>query len=183
MEPRSAPSCGSRSSSKTRRKCVRLRTRVSAAPGCGRSPWCARHSASRARGGVRAHVEGSGSPSENCAREESAPVSTLPAGSRRVGGRGKRDSLTCVPTVFGVPTVQLGMDGRTHRVGDDGQALCHTPLDYSQPAQQRWISGCTVCDRVVVGLPGPRSARSAGGWLLPAAAGLVVALLLWRLLG
>ena len=35
VEPRSAPSCGSRSSSKTRRRCVRPRTRVSAGPICG----------------------------------------------------------------------------------------------------------------------------------------------------
>ena len=32
-------------------------------------------------------------------------------------------------------TVQMGSDGRTHRVGPDGQALCRTPLVDAEPAE------------------------------------------------
>jgi hypothetical protein len=39
-----------------------------------------------------------------------------------------------------------GVDGRTHRLGPDGLALCRTQIDNSRPPEQRVISGCSVCD-------------------------------------
>jgi hypothetical protein len=39
-----------------------------------------------------------------------------------------------------------GVDGRTHRLGPDGQALCHTQIDNSREPVERWVSGCMVCD-------------------------------------
>ena len=39
-----------------------------------------------------------------------------------------------------------GVDGRTHRLGPDGLALCKTPIDNSRPPQAQMISGCSVCD-------------------------------------
>ena len=62
-----------------------------------------------------------------------------------------------------------GVDGRTHRVGANGQTLCRTMIDYSRPPEQRWISGCEVCDIVRTGTP------AAGGG---SGRGLVLALAL-----
>jgi hypothetical protein len=39
-----------------------------------------------------------------------------------------------------------GVDGRTHRLGPDGLALCKTPIDNARPPEQRAVSGCSVCD-------------------------------------
>jgi hypothetical protein len=39
-----------------------------------------------------------------------------------------------------------GVDGRTHRLGPDGMALCRTPIDNSRPPEARAVSGCAVCD-------------------------------------
>ena len=44
--------------------------------------------------------------------------------------------------------VHWGVDGRTHRVGFNGQTLCQTMIDYSRPPEERAISGCSVCDIV-----------------------------------
>ena len=44
--------------------------------------------------------------------------------------------------------VHWGVDGRTHRVGANGQTLCRTMIDYSRPPEQRVFSGCEVCDIV-----------------------------------
>ena len=63
-----------------------------------------------------------------------------------------------------------------------GQALCRTPLDYSEPPQERWISGCTVCDRVLPGMPRPQGGRSIQNWLLPLVL-VVVMILMWRAIG
>jgi hypothetical protein len=39
-----------------------------------------------------------------------------------------------------------GVDGRTHRLGPDGLALCRTQLDNARPPEDRAVSGCSVCD-------------------------------------
>ena len=39
-----------------------------------------------------------------------------------------------------------GVDGRTHRLGPDGMALCRTQIDNSRPPADRAVSGCGVCD-------------------------------------
>ena len=39
-----------------------------------------------------------------------------------------------------------GVDGRTHRLGPDGQALCRTQIDNSRDPVERRVSGCAVCD-------------------------------------
>jgi hypothetical protein len=45
-----------------------------------------------------------------------------------------------------MPLLFWGVDGRTHRLGPDGQALCHTQIDNSREPVERWVSGCAVCD-------------------------------------
>ena len=44
------------------------------------------------------------------------------------------------------PQLFWGVDGRTHRLGPDGMALCKTPIDNSRPPEPRAVSGCSVCD-------------------------------------
>jgi len=44
------------------------------------------------------------------------------------------------------PQLFWGVDGRTHRLGPDGMALCKTPIDNSRPPEARAVSGCSVCD-------------------------------------
>ncbi len=39
-----------------------------------------------------------------------------------------------------------GVDGRTHRLGPDGLALCKTPIDNARPPEAKAVSGCSVCD-------------------------------------
>jgi hypothetical protein len=43
-------------------------------------------------------------------------------------------------------TLFWGVDGRTHRLGPDGLALCRTQLDNSREPEERVVSGCQVCD-------------------------------------
>jgi hypothetical protein len=45
-----------------------------------------------------------------------------------------------------MPELFWGVDGRTHRLGPDGQALCRTQIDNSRDPVQRAVSGCSVCD-------------------------------------
>jgi hypothetical protein len=45
-----------------------------------------------------------------------------------------------------LPLLFWGVDGRTHRLGPDGQALCRTQIDNSREPVERWVSGCAVCD-------------------------------------
>jgi hypothetical protein len=45
-----------------------------------------------------------------------------------------------------MPQLFWGVDGRTHRLGPGGQALCHTQIDNSRDPVEQWVSGCTVCD-------------------------------------
>jgi hypothetical protein len=45
-----------------------------------------------------------------------------------------------------MPPLFWGVDGRTHRLGPDGQALCHTQIDNSREPVEQWVSGCAVCD-------------------------------------
>jgi hypothetical protein len=47
-----------------------------------------------------------------------------------------------------VPQLFWGVDGRTHRLGPDGLALCRTKIDNSRPPEARMVSGCSVCDLV-----------------------------------
>jgi hypothetical protein len=77
-----------------------------------------------------------------------------------------------------------GVDGRTHRLGPDGLALCRTQIDNSRPPEERVVSGCSVCDIVLRGtiLNRPGMAPSAGRWLLPVAFAGLAMLLLWALL-
>src|SRR5262245_26350608 len=45
-----------------------------------------------------------------------------------------------------LPLLFWGVDGRTHRLGPDGQALCRTQIDNSREPVERRVSGCAVCD-------------------------------------
>src|SRR4051794_13043039 len=45
-----------------------------------------------------------------------------------------------------MPLLFWGVDGHTHRLGPDGQALCRTRIDNSRQPEQRQVSGCPVCD-------------------------------------
>jgi hypothetical protein len=45
-----------------------------------------------------------------------------------------------------MPELFWGVDGRTHRLGPDGMALCKTPIDNSRPPELKVVSGCSVCD-------------------------------------
>lgn len=71
--------------------------------------------------------------------------------------------------------VHWGVDGRTHRVGVNGQTLCRTMLDYSRPPEDRFLSGCEVCDIVRLDV----DAADRGG----SNRGLVIALVIALLIG
>jgi hypothetical protein len=103
-----------------------------------------------------------------------------------------------------MPQLFWGVDGRTHRLGPDGQALCHTRIDNSRDPVERVVSGCAVCDirlrdrDVVHGFRqraadqaaaagyGPDAMRrpglGGGSRLLPIALVGLAVLLLWTLL-
>ena len=60
------------------------------------------------------------------------------------------------------PQLFWGVDGRNHRLGPDGMALCKTPIDNSRPPEPRAVSGCSVCGSCC----GPRiwaHTRASGG--------------------
>jgi hypothetical protein len=75
--------------------------------------------------------------------------------------------------------VHWGVDGRTHRVGDNGQTLCRTMIDYSRPPVERVFSGCEVCDIVRAGSDGPGTRSTGRGFVLALAAAGVLSLLVW----
>jgi hypothetical protein len=103
-----------------------------------------------------------------------------------------------------MPQLYWGVDGRTHRLGPDGQALCHTRIDNSREPEDRRVSGCAVCDimlrdrAVVQGFrqraadqaaaggydPGAIRRPGVGGgfWLLPIAFAGMAVLLVWTFL-
>jgi hypothetical protein len=103
-----------------------------------------------------------------------------------------------------MPQLYWGVDGRTHRLGPDGQALCHTRIDNSREPEDRRVSGCAVCDimlrdrAVVQGFrqraadqaaaagydPGAVRRPGVGGgfWLLPIAFAGMTVLLVWTFL-
>jgi len=80
-----------------------------------------------------------------------------------------------------VAELHWGVDGRTHRVGANGQTLCRTMIDYSRAPEQRWISGCEVCDVVRTGTPAA-GGRSGRGLLLALALVALFSVLLWAAL-
>jgi hypothetical protein len=75
--------------------------------------------------------------------------------------------------------VHWGVDGRTHRVGTNGQTLCKTMIDYSRPPEQRVVSGCEVCDIVGAGMGAPGGTGSNRGLVVAVLLALVFGLLLW----
>src|SRR5262245_58654084 len=103
-----------------------------------------------------------------------------------------------------LPLLFWGVDGRTHRLGPDGQALCHTRIDNSREPEERRVSGCAVCDimlrdrAVLDGFrqraadqaaaagyePGTyrRSGPGGGFRVLPIAFAVLAVLLVWTLL-
>jgi hypothetical protein len=81
-----------------------------------------------------------------------------------------------------------GVDGRTHRLGPDGLALCKTQLDNSRPPENRAVSGCSVCDILLRDRDIWRHARAqgrmapAGRPLLPMLAlALAVVVVIWAI--
>jgi hypothetical protein len=76
-----------------------------------------------------------------------------------------------------------GVDGRTHRLGPDGMALCRVQIDNSRPPEDRAVSGCPVCDillrdRDIWGTRPRPGVNPAFPLLL---AGITVVVLIWTL--
>ena len=73
--------------------------------------------------------------------------------------------------------VHWGVDGRTHRVGVNGQTLCRTMIDYSRPPEERVFSGCEVCDIVRMDVDRVDGPRSNGGLIIGVIVAVAVGLL------
>jgi hypothetical protein len=75
--------------------------------------------------------------------------------------------------------VHWGVDGRTHRIGANGQTLCRTMIDYSRPPEARVVSGCQVCDIVRGDIDRPDANASGRTLVIALTIVVVMALLLW----
>ena len=74
-----------------------------------------------------------------------------------------------------------GVDGRTHRLGPDGQALCHTQIDNTRPPEERMVSGCVVCDIVRRDRDVVAKMGRPGGRLWPVLFALLGVVLVWSM--
>jgi hypothetical protein len=78
--------------------------------------------------------------------------------------------------------VHWGVDGRTHRIGPNGQTLCKTMIDYSREPEQRAFSGCQVCDIVRHDLDAPDSQATTRALVISIVIVIVIGLLFFAAL-